>query len=95
MSEASCLSLPSNAVLYYDTVKMTEIIVQIRKWLSFSSETAVTYIAIDAQEPDYNGNVLSLTMLLGSFVEYRANITVSPASKNRAGHFHGTRLKPS
>lgn len=45
MNKASCLSLVSNAVLYWNTIKMTEIITQLRKNGEVISNKALSHIS--------------------------------------------------
>ena len=46
MNKASCLSLVSNAVLYWNTVKMTEIIAQLKKNGEVISDKTLTHISL-------------------------------------------------
>lgn len=46
MNKASCLSLVSNAVLYWNTVKMTEIIAQLKKNGEIINDKALTHISL-------------------------------------------------
>lgn len=46
MNKASCLSLVSNAVLYWNTVKMTEIIAQLKKNGEMISDNTLTHISL-------------------------------------------------
>tara|TARA_Y100000815_G_scaffold241752_1_gene238212 strand:- start:353 stop:850 length:498 start_codon:yes stop_codon:yes gene_type:complete len=46
MNKASCLSLVSNAVLYWNTVKMTEIIAQLKKNGEAISDKTLTHISL-------------------------------------------------
>ena len=46
MNKASCLSWVSNAVLYWNTVKMTEIIDQLKKNGEVISDETLTHISL-------------------------------------------------
>lgn len=46
MNKASCLSLVSNAVLYWNTVKISEIVEQLRKNGELVSDKALSHISL-------------------------------------------------
>ena len=46
MNKASCLSLVSNAVLYWNTIKMSEIIAQLRKNGETISNETLSHISL-------------------------------------------------